>query len=144
MKGWDRVNVYNLRILKDLTSFANSADDFKHIRRAVAQLTDPSFATGASEEAASVRSSTRGRLADGKANTGVPFLGVSSPLPRFVIFLRERVLIEFGCVGCRNLPRTVTTSVPSPGPDRSHGACRVGQHRPRIGQLFGASARRGV
>jgi hypothetical protein len=75
-RGWDRVNVYNLRILKDLTSFADSADDFKHIRRAVAQLTDPKLATGVSEEGASVRSSARGKLADGKAPTGVPFLGV--------------------------------------------------------------------
>jgi Gdp/GTP exchange factor required for growth at low temperatures len=75
-RGWDRVNVYNLRILKDLTSFADPADDFKHIRRAVSQLADPKLATGASEEAASVRSSARGRL-DGKAATGVPFLGVS-------------------------------------------------------------------
>ena len=75
-RGWDRVNVYNLRILKDLTSFADSTDDFKHIRRAVAQLTDPKLATGVSEEAASVRSSARGKLADGKAPTGVPFLGV--------------------------------------------------------------------
>jgi len=74
-RGWDRVNVYNLRILKDLTSFADSADDFKHIRRAVNQLTDPKLAAGASEEAASVRSSARGRLTDGKAATGVPFLG---------------------------------------------------------------------
>lgn len=76
-RGWDRVNVYNLRILKDLTSFADPADDFKHIRRAVAQLTDPKLAAGASEEATSVRSSARGRLADGKAATGVPFLGMS-------------------------------------------------------------------
>lgn len=76
-RGWDRVNVYNLRILKDLTSFADPADDFKHIRRAVAQLTDPKLAAGASEEAASVRSSARGRMADGKAAAGVPFLGVS-------------------------------------------------------------------
>ena len=74
-RGWDRVNVYNLRILKDLTSFADSADDFKHIRKAVGQLTDPKLATGVSEEGASVRSSARGRLADGKAPTGVPFLG---------------------------------------------------------------------
>lgn len=74
------MNVYNLRILKDLTSFADPADDFNHIRRAVAQLTDPKLATGASEDAASVRSSARAqRLADGKA-TGVPFLGVSSLL----------------------------------------------------------------
>ena len=73
------MNVYNLRILKDLTSFADPADDFNHIRRAVAQLTDPKLATGASEDAVSVRSSARGRLADGKA-TGVPFLGVSSLL----------------------------------------------------------------
>ena len=79
-RGWDRVNVYNLRILKDLTSFADPADDFNHIRRAVAQLTDPKLATGASEDAASVRSSARGRLTDGKAATGVPFLGVSSLL----------------------------------------------------------------
>jgi GDP/GTP exchange factor required for growth at low temperature len=77
-RGWDRVNLYNLRIQKDLTSFADPADDFKHIRRAVAQLTDPKLATGASEEAASVRSSVRGRLTDGKAATGVPFLGVFS------------------------------------------------------------------
>ena len=77
-RGWDRVNVYNLRILKDLTSFADPGDDFKHIRRAVAQLIDPKLAASASEEAASVRSSARGRLADGKAATGVPFLGVSS------------------------------------------------------------------
>lgn len=85
-RGWDRVNVYNLRILKDLTSFADPADDFKHIRRAVAQLTDPKLPTGASEEAASVRGSTRGRLGDGKAATGVPFLGVSSlrVLPCFI------------------------------------------------------------
>jgi GDP/GTP exchange factor required for growth at low temperature len=84
--GWDRVNVYNLRILKDLTSFADPADDFKHIRRAVAQLTDHKLAAGASEEAASVRSSARGRLADGKAATGVPFLGVSS-LPSFLCLI---------------------------------------------------------
>jgi hypothetical protein len=81
-RGWDRVNVYNLRILKDLTSFADPADDFKHIRRAVAQLADPKLATGASEEATSVRSSARGRL-DGKAATGVPFLGIYlAPLQR--------------------------------------------------------------
>ena len=49
--GRGRVNVYNLRILKDITSFADSADDFKHIRRAVAQPTDPKLATGVSEEA---------------------------------------------------------------------------------------------
>jgi GDP/GTP exchange factor required for growth at low temperature len=76
-RGWDRVNLYNLRILKDLTSFVDPADDFKHIRRAVAQLTDPKLAAGVSEEAASVRSSARGRLTDGKPATGVPFLGVS-------------------------------------------------------------------
>ena len=75
-RGWDRVNVYNLRILKDLTSFADPADDFKHIRRAVAQLTDPKLPTGISEEAASVRSSARGRSGDGKPPTGVPFLGL--------------------------------------------------------------------
>ncbi|KAH9984299.1 hypothetical protein BJV77DRAFT_966244 [Russula vinacea] len=81
-RGWDRVNVYNLRILKDLTSFADPVDDFKHIRRAVAQLADPKLATGASEEAASVRSSARGRL-DGKVATGVPFLGIYlAPLQR--------------------------------------------------------------
>jgi Gdp/GTP exchange factor required for growth at low temperatures len=74
-RGWDRVNVYNLRILNDLTSFADPSDDFKHIRGAVSQLADPKLTAGASEEAASVRSSTRGRLADGKADTGVPFLG---------------------------------------------------------------------
>jgi len=94
--GWDRVSVYNLRILKDLTSFADSADDFKHIRRAVAQLTDPKLelATGVSEEAASVHSSACGKLADGKAPTGIPFLGVF-PLRYFYIlfFLFSRVLI---------------------------------------------------
>jgi len=77
------VNVYNLRILKDLTSFADPADDFKHIRRAVAQLTDPKLAAGPPEEAASVRSSARGRLGEGKAATGVPFLGIYlAPLQR--------------------------------------------------------------
>ncbi|KAH9958161.1 hypothetical protein BC827DRAFT_1221435 [Russula dissimulans] len=82
-RGWDRVNVYNLRILKDLTSFTDSADDFKHIRRAVNQLTDPKLAASASEEAASVRSSARGRLTDGKIATGVPFLGIYlAPLQR--------------------------------------------------------------
>jgi len=82
-RGWDRVNVYNLRILKDLTSFTDSADDFKHIRKAVNQLTDPKLAAGASEEAASVRSSARGRLTDGKVATGVPFLGIYlAPLQR--------------------------------------------------------------
>jgi hypothetical protein len=77
-RGWERVNVYNLRMLKDLTSFTDPADEFVHIRKAVSHLTDPKLATGASEEAASVRSSTRGRLTDGKPPTGVPFLGVSS------------------------------------------------------------------
>jgi hypothetical protein len=91
-RGWDRVSVYNLRILKDLTSFADSADEFKHVRRAIAQLTDPKLATGASEEATSVRSSARGRLADGKPPTGVPFLGAFD----YVLFLR-RMLI--GCAG---------------------------------------------
>ena len=78
-RGWDRINVYNLRILKDLTYFADSTDDFKHIRRAVTQLTDPKLAAGASEEASSVRSSTRGKQTDGKPPTGVPFLGVFLP-----------------------------------------------------------------
>jgi hypothetical protein len=87
-RGWDRVNVYNLRILKDLTSFADSADDFKHIRRAVSGLTDPKLATGASEEAASVRSSARGRLTDGKAPTGVPFLGGFALQISFTPFFR--------------------------------------------------------
>ncbi|KAF8261243.1 hypothetical protein EI94DRAFT_1607660 [Lactarius quietus] len=82
-RGWDRLTVYNLRILKDLTYFAEATDDFKHIRRAVAQLTDPKLAAGASEEATSVRSSTRGKLTDGKPPTGVPFLGVYlAPLQR--------------------------------------------------------------
>ncbi|KAI0298477.1 hypothetical protein B0F90DRAFT_1732791 [Multifurca ochricompacta] len=82
-RGWERVNLYNLRILKDLTSFADPADDFKHIRRAVAQLTDPKLTAGASEEAVSVRSSARGKLADGKAAMGVPFLGIYlAPLQR--------------------------------------------------------------
>ncbi|KAN0141783.1 hypothetical protein V8E53_000245 [Lactarius tabidus] len=82
-RGWDRVNVYKLRILKDLTSFAESTDDFKHIRRAVTQLTDPKLAAGASEEASSVRSSTRGKLTDGRPPTGVPFLGIYlAPLQR--------------------------------------------------------------
>ena len=93
-RGWDRVNVYNLRILKDLTSFADSGDDFKHIRGAVAQLTDPKLAAGASEEAASVRSSVRGRLTDGKADTGVPFLGVYPST-----FWSGKALIGYGRLG---------------------------------------------
>ena len=108
-RGWDRVNVYNLRILKDLTSFVDPADDFKHIRRAVAQLTDPKLAGGASEEAASVRSSARGRLADGKAAMGVPFLGVS---PLCVLFLQSTDW-DAG----RSLPCAITTSLSSTGPD---------------------------
>ncbi len=78
-RGWDRINLYNLRMLKDLTSFTESTDDFKHIRKAIAQLTDPKLTAGASEEASSVRSSTRGKLTDGKPATGVPFLGVFLP-----------------------------------------------------------------
>jgi hypothetical protein len=110
-RGWDRVNVYNLRILKDLTSFADPGDDFKHIRRAVAQLIDPKLAASASEEAASVRSSARGRLADGKAATGVPFLGVSS-LRIYILFLQG----TNRAVG-RSLPCAITTSLSSTGPD---------------------------
>ena len=57
-RGWDRVNVYNLRILKDLTSLVDSTDNFKHICRAVTHLTDPKLAAGASEEVSSVRRET--------------------------------------------------------------------------------------
>ena len=85
-RGWEPVHVHNLRILRDLTSFADCADDFKHIRSAVAQLTDPKLAAGASEEASSVRSSTRGKLTDGKPPTGVPFLGVSPPPFKILFF----------------------------------------------------------
>lgn len=88
------MNLYNLRILKDLTSFVDPADDFKHIRRAVAQLTDPKLAAGASEEAASVRSSARGRHTDGKAATGVPFLGVSTISVLFLFSQRA----DTGCL----------------------------------------------
>ena len=84
-RGWEPVHLPNLRILRDLTSFMDRSDDFKHIRRAVAQLTDPKLAAGASEEASSVRSSTRGKLTDGKPPTGVPFLGVS-PLQSNIFF----------------------------------------------------------
>ena len=99
-RGWDRVNVYNLRILKDLTSFADCTDDFKHIRRAVTQLTDPKLAAAASEEASSVRSSTRGKLSDGKPPTGVPFLGV---LPLITIMSNSNTDVTR-----RSLPRTAT------------------------------------
>jgi GDP/GTP exchange factor required for growth at low temperature len=75
-RGWERISVPNLRILKDLTIFADASDDFKHIRGAVSQLTDPKLTAAASEEASSVRSSTRGKLSDGKPPAGVPFLGV--------------------------------------------------------------------
>lgn len=85
-RGWEPVHLPNLRILRDLTSFMDRSDDFKHIRRAVAQLTDPKLAAGASEEASSVRSSTRGKLTDGKPPTGVPFLGVSPPLQSNIFF----------------------------------------------------------
>ena len=106
-RGWDRVSVYNLRILKDLTSFADSADDFKHVRRAVAQLTDPKLATGASEEAASVRSSARGRLADGKAP---PQACLSLVCFYYALFLKRADWM----VRCnRNLPCTATTSLSS-------------------------------
>jgi GDP/GTP exchange factor required for growth at low temperature len=113
-RGWDRVNVYKLRILKDLTSFAESTDDFKHIRRAVTQLTDPKLAAGASEEASSVRSSTRGKLTDGRPPTGVPFLGVFS-FPTYQTYLfsnsNDKSLLR------RNLPCTASASQPPAGPD---------------------------
>ncbi|KAH9061906.1 hypothetical protein EDB87DRAFT_1682575 [Lactarius vividus] len=82
-RGWEPLGVHDLRILKDLTVLADPTDDFRHIRGAVARLTDPKLAAGASEEASSVRSSTRGKLTDGKPATGVPFLGVYlAPLQR--------------------------------------------------------------
>ncbi|KAH8980465.1 hypothetical protein EDB92DRAFT_1953933 [Lactarius akahatsu] len=82
-RGWEPLGVHDLRILKDLTVLTDPTDDFKHIRGAVARLTDPKLAAGASEEASSVRSSTRGKLTDGKPATGVPFLGIYlAPLQR--------------------------------------------------------------
>ncbi|KAH9055883.1 hypothetical protein EDB83DRAFT_2391697 [Lactarius deliciosus] len=83
-RGWEPLGVHDLRILKDLTVLTDPTDDFKHIRWAVSRLTDPKLAAGASEEASSVRSSTRGKLTDiGKPATGVPFLGIYlAPLQR--------------------------------------------------------------
>ncbi len=112
-RGWDRVNVYNLRILKDLTSFADPAGDFKHIRRAVSQLTDPKLAAGASEEAASVRSSARGRLGEGKPATGVPFLGVFSLRIFLSYSFRELIGIPTRlCVGIYLAPLQRVCSLP--------------------------------
>ncbi|KAI0052399.1 ras GEF [Auriscalpium vulgare] len=86
-KSWNRVNVYNLRMLKDLTAFTQSDHDFAHIRNAMAMLSDaPPGAQ--SEEAASVRSSTKGKAsADGRQAPPaacIPFLGIYfSQLRRF-------------------------------------------------------------
>ncbi|KAI0270524.1 hypothetical protein BC834DRAFT_950330 [Gloeopeniophorella convolvens] len=80
---WDRVGVFDLRILKDLTAFIDAGQDFEHIRKAVAHLTDPKLTAAASEESTSVRSSTRGKLSDVKTAAGIPFLGIYlAPLMR--------------------------------------------------------------
>ena len=40
-KHWRRVNVYNLRMLNDLSSFVGAEDEFMHLRGAVRALEEP-------------------------------------------------------------------------------------------------------
>ncbi|KAI0030459.1 hypothetical protein K488DRAFT_26430, partial [Vararia minispora EC-137] len=73
-KLWNRVNVYNLRMLNDLSSFASSEDDFAHVQIAVRTLEEAK--AGGNDEA----SSTKGSATKGGKETppaaGVPFVGI--------------------------------------------------------------------
>ncbi|KAI0313469.1 hypothetical protein OF83DRAFT_1141131 [Amylostereum chailletii] len=71
-KLWNRVNVYNLRMLKDLTSFTSQENDFAHIRTAVAALADAK--PSATEETSSSKGSTKGK--ETSRPGCIPFLGI--------------------------------------------------------------------
>ncbi|TFY78533.1 hypothetical protein EWM64_g5480 [Hericium alpestre] len=84
-KLWSRVNVYNVRMLNDLTQFVESRDDFGHIRSAVETMANWKQASGnRSEEAASSRGSTTKSKGGSESKpqkppTCVPFLGAFIP-----------------------------------------------------------------
>ncbi|TFY70764.1 hypothetical protein EVG20_g2242, partial [Dentipellis fragilis] len=90
-KSWHRVNVYNVRMLKDLAQFVDSNDDFVHMRNAVDAMADwkPAGPPSVSEDVASNKGSTTKSKAGSepkpqKPPACVPFLGIYlSQLHRF-------------------------------------------------------------
>ncbi|KAA1474168.1 ras GEF [Dentipellis sp. KUC8613] len=90
-KSWHRVNVYNVRMLKDLAQFVDSNDDFVHMRNAVDAMADwkPAGPPSVSEDVASNKGSTAKSKAGSepkpqKPPACVPFLGIYlSQLHRF-------------------------------------------------------------
>jgi GDP/GTP exchange factor required for growth at low temperature len=75
-KLWNRVNVYNLRMLNDLTSFVSREDDFCHIRSAMRALEESKLGPN-DETGSSISSSIRGGK-DAVPPSGVPFVGTLS------------------------------------------------------------------
>ncbi|GLB44214.1 putative rasGEF domain containing protein [Lyophyllum shimeji] len=83
--GWNRVGIWENRMLKDLKVFASNAEDFKHIRNAVADIVDAK-PLDASSHAASVVSGGGADPQSGKGKAAaerpavptacVPFIGV--------------------------------------------------------------------
>ena len=94
-KSWHRVNVYNQRMFKDLTSFTDGANHFVHIRNAVVAMSEvKASAAGTEDAASSARSSTRSKAASESKPTKppacIPFLGASLLLYTALIALIHR------------------------------------------------------
>lgn len=112
-KSWHRVNIYNSRMFKDLTAFADSTDDFIHIRNTIAAMSDESKAAVSEEASAVSRShSTRSRATSDtkptKPQSCVPFIGKStSPvlLPALVVLILAPRYLSVPVTPIQSAPR---------------------------------------
>ena len=58
-RSWNRIGIWEMRVLEDLKAFSTSEDDFKYIRQAIAAIADAKpLGVGSQDEATTSTSHT--------------------------------------------------------------------------------------
>jgi GDP/GTP exchange factor required for growth at low temperature len=90
-RSWNRVGMWETRMLNDLKVYTVNTDDFMHIRRTIDAIADAKPLEVGSRAASivSVGTDSKGKThLDGKPSAAscIPFIGLFSSLSRFLVY----------------------------------------------------------